>query len=145
MADRVHPAMPVGPEHPNGAALATTHGSEHTNPAVAFEPGDWPLKPIAGIYIGILVLIVISAFVLIAAYPTSLPDVNRNLTIAPPGPRLQTDAEGNLRRFRAEEEKRLSGYSWIDKGKGVVRIPIEEAMKRLVTTGIPDFPKAPQQ
>jgi hypothetical protein len=133
------------PEHPNAAALATSPGAEQTNPGIAFEPGDWPLKPVAAIYVGLLVLIVISAFVLIAAYPTSLPDVNRKLTIAPPGPRLQTDAEGNLRRFRAEEEKRLNGYSWIDKSKGVVRIPIEQAMKKLATTGIPDFPKAQQQ
>jgi hypothetical protein len=129
MAD--HPAMSPGPEHP-------------TNPAVAFEPTDWPLKPVAVIYVGILVLIVISAFVLIAAYPTSLPDVNRKLSIAPPGPRLQTDAEGNLRRFRAEEEKLLNTYSWVDKSKGVVRIPIEQAMKQLATSGIPDFPKAQQ-
>lgn len=145
MADPAHPAMPSGPEHRNGAALAATRASEQANPGIAFEPGDWPLKPVAGIYIGILILIVISAFVLIAAYPTSLPDVNRKLSIAPPGPRLQTDAGANLRRFRAEEEQCLNGYSWIDKSKGVVRIPIEEAMKRLVTTGIPDFPKAPQQ
>jgi hypothetical protein len=134
MAEAFHPAAPTGPEYPDGA-----------NPAIAFEPNDWPLKPVAAIAIVVLVLIVISAFVLIAAYPTSLPDVDRKLNIAPPGPRLQTDAQGNLRRFRAEEEKRLNGYSWIDKSKGVVRIPIEQAMKKLVTTGIPDFPKAQQQ
>ena len=135
MAD--HPAMPTG--------AAATPGSEQANPAIAFEQADWPLGPVAALYVGVLILIVISAFVLIAAYPTSLPDVNRKLSIAPPGPRLQTDAEGNLRRFRAEEEKRLNGYSWIDKSKGVVRIPIEQAMKKLVTNGIPDFPKAQQQ
>jgi hypothetical protein len=116
-----------------------------TNPTVAFEPTDWSLKPVAAIYVGLLVLIVICAFVLIAAYPTSLPDVNRQLSIAPPGPRLQTNAARNLQDFRAEEEKRLNGYSWVDRSKGVVRIPIEQAMKKLVTTGIPDFPKAQQQ
>ena len=135
MAD--HPAMPTG--------AAATADSEQANPATAFEQADWPLGPVAALYVGVLILIVISAFVLIAAYPTLLPDVNRKLSIAPPGPRLQTDAEGNLRRFRAEEEKRLNGYSWIDKSKGVVRIPIEQAMKKLVTNGIPDFPKAQQQ
>ena len=63
-------------EHPNTAAVATTPGSEQANPGIAFEPGDWPLKPVAALFVGILVLIVISAFVLIAAYPTSLPDVS---------------------------------------------------------------------
>src|SRR5262249_36394407 len=119
--------------------------SGRANPTVAFEQADWPLKPVAAIYVGVLILIVISAFVLIAAYPTSLTDVDRRLTIAPPGPRLQTDAAGNMRRFRAEEEKRLNAYSWVDRSKGIVRIPIEQAMKKLVTTGIPDFPKAQQQ
>jgi hypothetical protein len=82
--------------------------------------------------------------VLIAAYPTSLPDVDRNLSIAPPGPRLETDAQAQLQRFRAEEEKRLNGYYWVDKQKGIVHIPIEQAMKKLAATGVPGFPKGQQ-
>jgi len=114
------------------------------NPNIAYEPSDWPLAPVAALYIGLLVLLVISAFVLMAAYPTALPDVGRNLRIAPPGPRLQTNAPADLRRFRANEEQRLDSYYWVDKNKGVVHIPIEQAMQQLVSTGIPDFPKAQQ-
>jgi hypothetical protein len=111
------------------------------NATTAFEPTDWSLRPVALIYLGTLVLLVISCFVLIAAYPNTLPDVDRTLHIAPPGPRLQTDAERDLRKFRADEERRLNTYYWIDKQKGIVHIPIEQAMKKLAATGAPGFPK----
>lgn len=110
----------------------------------AFEPTDWNVAPIAAIYVGILVLLVISCFAIFKAYPNSLRDVSRTLDINPPGPRLQTHAEADLRRFRAEQDSRLNGYYWIDKQKGIAHIPIEEAMKKLAQTGISGFPKAQQ-
>lgn len=113
-------------------------------PNVAFEPTDWNLGPVALIYAGTLVLLIVTCFVVIAAYPTSLPDVGRKLRITPPGPGLQTDPERDLQRLRAKEERKLNTYYWIDKQKGVVHIPIEQAMKNLAAAGIPGFPKAQQ-
>ena len=110
-------------------------------PEVAFEPTDWAIAPVGWIYLGVVLLLILSTLMLIAAYPTALPDVERNLRIAPPGPRLQTDPQADLRNFRAEEERRLETYSWTDKERGIVRIPIQQAMKNLVTTGVPGFPK----
>jgi hypothetical protein len=119
-------------------------GYQLENPNTAFEPSDWPLAPVALIYFAILMLIAISCLVLIAAFPDALPDVDRTLRIAPPGPRLQTDPEAELRQFRAEEEKWLNTYRWIDKQNGVVHIPIAEAMKKLARTGAPGFPERQQ-
>jgi hypothetical protein len=113
-------------------------------PTTDFERSDWPLAPIAFLYAAILVLLVVSAWVLIAAYPDSLPDVDRTLRIAPPGPNLQTDSQADLKKLRAAEDKQLNSYYWIDKKKGVVHIPIEEAMKKLATSGIAGFAKAQQ-
>jgi hypothetical protein len=115
--------------------------ARHDNPAVAYEKSDWRLGTVAWVYAGTLALLVVCCFVLIAAYPTSLPDVDRSLRIEPPGPRLQTNAAADLERFRADEQRRLDSYTWIDREKGTVRIPIQEAMKKLVETGIPGFPK----
>ena len=120
----------AGAEHPQQLGAKT-----------AFEPTDWSLAPVAWTYIGTAILLVVSAFVLIAAYPKALPDVGRTLRIAPPGPRLQISPERDLEQFRADEEKRLNSYYWIDKQKGTVHIPIDEAMKKVVETGIPGFPK----
>lgn len=109
------------------------------NPDTAFEPSDWTVAPVALVYAGTLVLLVISSLVLMVAYPTSLPDVGRRLRIAPPGPILQTDPQDDLRCFRAEEDKRLNTYYWVDKSKGVVHIPIAQAMSKLARSGIPSF------
>ena len=114
------------------------------NPDTAFEPTDWKLMPVAAIYMGTLLLLVISCAAIFVAYPGSMRDVGRTLSIDPPGPRLQTDTAADLRRFRAEEAQRLNSYYWIDKQKGTVHIPIEQAMRKLVKTGIPGFPKAQQ-
>ncbi len=124
------------------AAVAAGHQQEEARPA--FEPTDWALWPVAAVFVGVVALLVISCFVLIVAYPTALPDVPRTLRIAPPGPHLQTDAQKDLRRFRAEEEKRLNTYYWIDKQRGVVHIPIGQAIKKLAATGVPGFPKGEQ-
>ncbi len=125
-------------------ATPETDARRDRRPNIAFEPTDWPVGPIALIYVGVLVLLVISPLVLILGYPNALSDVGRSLRISPPGPRLQTDADSDLQRFRADEEKRLNSYYWIDKHKGTVHIPIEQAMKKLVVDGIPGFPKEQQ-
>jgi len=126
------------------AAMANAEAEQSTRAKTAFEPTDWDVAPIALIYIGVLVLLVISCFAIAIAYPNTLGDVSRSLRINPPGPRLQTNEAADLRRFRAEEERRLNGYHWIDKQKGIVRIPIGEAMQKLARSGIDGFPKAQQ-
>jgi hypothetical protein len=122
---------------------ATVHATpqDGTNPIITYERSDWSVGPVAIVYAGILALLVICCFVLIAAYPTSLPDADRSLRIEPPGPRLQTNPGADLARFRADEQKRLDTYYWIDRQQGTVHIPIGEAMKKVVQTGIPGFPK----
>ena len=132
---------PASEPQPHSSAVGTVESVQRENPTTAFEPTDWSLRPVALIYASIPVLLVISSFVLIAAYPNALPDVDRSLHISPPGPRLQTDAAGDLQKFRADEERRLNTYYWIDKQKGVVHIPIEQAMKKLAASGAPGFPK----
>jgi hypothetical protein len=124
--------------------VAAGSAAQFENPNTAFEPSDWSLGPVALVYVAILLLLVISCLVLIVAFPDALPDVDRTLRISPPGPRLETNPQAELQRFRAEEERRLNTYGWIDKQKGIVRIPINEAMKKLARTGAPGFPERPQ-
>ena len=47
----------------------------------------------------------------------------------PPEPRLQTAPAKDLAALRAEEDTVLGSYGWVDRGAGVVRIPIERAKK----------------
>ncbi len=122
-------------------AMSNAEADRPTNAKTAFEPSDWNVAPVAAVYVGVLLLLVISCVATIIAYPNSLPDVSRALRINPPGPRLQTDDAADLRRFRSGENDRLNSYYWIDKQKGVVHIPIGEAMKKLAQSGIDGFPK----
>ena len=50
----------------------------------------------------------------------------------PAGPVLQVNGPGDLAKQRAAEDSTLSTYGWVDRGAGIVRIPIEQAMQRLV-------------
>src|SRR5687767_2746859 len=55
----------------------------------------------------------------------------------PPEPRLQTNPRQDFNDLRAREDQVLSSYGWVDKDKGVVRIPIERAMQLIVDRGLP--------
>jgi hypothetical protein len=50
----------------------------------------------------------------------------------PPEPRLQVTPYDDLNRMRAEEDKVLNSYAWIDQPGGVARIPIARAMDLIV-------------
>ncbi len=56
-----------------------------------------------------------------ARIPTALPPTA--------GVALEPDAIAALARFRKEKSALLEGYAWVDRAHGVVRIPIEEAMR----------------
>lgn len=56
---------------------------------------------------------------------------------AVPAPRLQTDAPADLNGLRDAERNELESYGWLDRRKGVVRIPVERAMALLVERGLP--------
>jgi hypothetical protein len=76
------------------------------------------------------------------AFPHSIPDQRRNLTITPPPPRQQVAPSLDRAQYVAEQKLKLDTYYWIDRDRGIVHIPIEEAMKRVAAHGIPGFPKA---
>ena len=54
------------------------------------------------------------------------------------GPNLQDDNPlVEMARIRGEESEKLNSYNWVDEKNGVVRIPIDEAKKLLLTRGLP--------
>jgi len=64
----------------------------------------------------------------------------------PPPPRLQMmpgspseskSPEYEMTLMREEEEQKLTTYGWVNRDAGIVRIPIDEAMKRLLEKGVP--------
>jgi hypothetical protein len=55
----------------------------------------------------------------------------------PPEPRLQEDPFADLIAQHAEEDAVLGSYGFVDRQAGVVRIPIEEAMRIVAERGLP--------
>ena len=68
-----------------------------------------------------------------AKYPLAAAQGHRE----PPEPRLQTDPRQDLADMRAKEDEVLGSYGWVDKNAGVVRIPIDAAMKLTLERGLP--------
>jgi hypothetical protein len=42
------------------------------------------------------------------------------------------DGDDRIERWQADRRQRLNSYGWVDRQKGVIHIPIEEAMKEVV-------------
>jgi hypothetical protein len=123
------------------------------NPDVKHERSDVNIRPIllfglvmviAGIIIHLTIWLMFSFFdtraqlQLPRQYPLAAGAQNQ----LPPEPRLQTNPREDLKEFRAGEDQVLGSYGWIDKGAGVVRIPIPEAMKLTLDRGLPARPVA---
>jgi hypothetical protein len=58
-------------------------------------------------------------------------------------PRLVTSEPQALAEFRGQEERLLTGYGWVEKDKGLARIPIEQAMRIVAAQGLPKFEAQP--
>lgn len=131
--------------HMPHAAAPHDHGH---GPDVHHETSDVNLRGILGFAAGLTVAAVFIHFIVWLlftyfdvretrqpppVYPLAAQQENR----LPPEPRLQTQPREDLRELRAHEEEILSSYGWVDKNAGVVRIPIDRAMKMLVERGVP--------
>lgn len=68
----------------------------------------------------------------------------RRMTQAFPAPRVQTDdGDQDVVDLHAREDLLLDHYSWIDEGKGTVRIPISRAMEIIAKQGLPVVQQPP--
>jgi hypothetical protein len=128
------------------------HGHEHTNPAVAHERRDVNVFQISAFGIGLLLGCIIVVFAMwgLFTYLFKREDA-RNLgnqpaammserAKLPPEPRLQAEPKVELKDLKADEETILNSYGWIDPNKGIVRIPIDQAIDIVAQKGLPSKP-----
>ena len=60
-------------------------------------------------------------------------------------PRLQTDnGADELARLERRQRAKLAGYGWIDRDAGLIRIPIDQAMRAIVARGDDGFRPLPE-
>jgi hypothetical protein len=103
-----------------------------------YEKRDIRFPLIAKGFLGLavaLLLVALASATVLRFFSSGFPaDVRRPL---PPEPRLQADPVADLRRQRAEEDAVLREYAWVDRSRGVIRLPIERAMTLLLQRGLP--------
>ena len=139
MADR-HRDNPGHREHPENL--------ENLDHSVSHEHSDVNIRAILGFGAALVVVAAVIHLVIYvlfgyftsrenakvpAEYPLAVAAGDR----VPPEPRLQTDPRQDLADLRAKEDELLGSYGWVDRNAGVVRIPIEAAMKLTLERGLP--------
>ena len=106
---------------------------------------------VGGIGVSVIVLVVATVVIFGAVWafyrylgeqavrpqPVEFPLATNAMRRLPPEPRLQTDPRDDLANLRRAEDEVLQSYAWIDRNAGVVRIPIEQAMKLTAERGLP--------
>jgi hypothetical protein len=132
------------------------HETDVDNTTVHHEESDVNIRAIFGFGLGLFIVAVIvqvAIYLLFAYYTNSSAKAEQNTrqyplaegqeNRLPPEPRLQTNPRQDLQDLRAQEERLLDGYTWVDRNAGVVRIPIDEAMKLTLQRGLPSRAAAP--
>ena len=89
---------------------------------------------VVGTVVAWLAYVALGMWVLTLVWPKSI----RPPLVEPgtcPAPRLQGDPVAEYNRLTAEQLAELGSYAWVDRGAGIVRIPIERAIDLLAARG----------
>jgi hypothetical protein len=113
---------------------------ERVREETAHEPSDASARLILGLAALVAMTVIAAVTILSFAYRSALSPPSQGPLALPPKPRLVIDEPAHLRRFEAEEKKRLDSWGWVDRRRGIVHIPIAEAMKRAAAHGFADWP-----
>jgi hypothetical protein len=129
------------------------HGHDpDVNPGVSHERRDVNVFQISAFGIGLLLACIVTVFAMWAMFDWLFAREDQknasNPAAAmmnerpklPPEPRLQAQPKVELKDLRADEDVILSTYGWIDPNKGIVRIPIDQAIDMVAQKGLPSKP-----
>jgi hypothetical protein len=135
------------------------HGHSHaplSNPQVSHERRDINVFQISAFGIGLALGFIIVVFAMWAMFDylfsyankqdASNPNVSMmNERAKPPEPHLQPEPgepgpKEQLSNMRGDEDAILSSYGWVDASKGIVRIPIDQAIDMALRKGLPSSP-----
>lgn len=122
-----------------------------------YEPHDasaWAVT-LAGLgFLFALGVVIVAATVLFLALTGASPSIQipppgeaisaNPPTPQPPPPRLETAPGQALSVVRTQEDTLLYSYAWVDRSRGIVRIPIDRAMVLVAEQGLPIRPGAHQ-
>ena len=120
---------------------------ENSNPS-GHETSDVNVWGVGQFAIALILIILASLVLLIGLFRffQSREETNQVTHVEPaklfPEPQLQKTPSLDLEVLRAEEDKLLRGYAWVDSQKGLVHIPIDQAIDLLARRGLPSRSEA---
>jgi hypothetical protein len=127
----------------------------HTTGALDHERSDAQIRPLALFLAGLVGSVVFVGLVVWLLFDVLFATVNTPATglhMAPTltnrdagQPPLQVVPLHDMQALRAREDRILSATEWIDREKGLARIPIAAAMEQIATGGLPKWPPIIEQ
>ena len=99
------------------------------------EPDSTQPKLLLAVAGAVLLLLAIAFGVVLWFYTANVPPHGPTVPKTFPSPRLMQDESDWLNRTQTEQRARLQGWRWIDRNKGLISIPIDEAMRRIAAKG----------
>lgn len=126
----------------------TDHGKPN---GIQYEKTDIDIAAVTKLGIAIVLITVVTAALLVPVInllkargekhdPPAPPIAGFGPDRKAPEPRLQERPFDDWQALHRQQVEQLSSYGWVDEGKGIARIPIEEAMRRLAQQGLPARP-----
>ena len=121
------------------------------DPQIGHETTDVNVWAVGKFAIGLVIVAIVSLALLFALlkFFQSRQETSVANSVEPtklfPEPQLQKTPILDLKAIRAEEDKLLTGYAWVDQKKGVVRIPVARAIEVLAKRGLPSRSITPAQ
>jgi len=99
------------------------------------EAPDIVLRPVllTGLFIVVFTAATLAGIRWYKVFEIPVPNVETPQTFAPPT--LQQNPEADLARMQTDQRRRLETYDWVDRQRGIARMPITEAMHRLADQG----------
>ncbi|MGD0300522.1 MAG: hypothetical protein ABSE86_25845 [Bryobacteraceae bacterium] len=85
----------------------------------------------------LVALLVVGIFQFFSHTYQTQESAKQNQQQIPPEPRIEVEPYKQLLDVHAREDHVLSSYAWVDKGQGIVRIPIDQAIDQLAKKGLP--------
>jgi hypothetical protein len=134
--------------HPTEPEMHPTE--PESNPTVAHEETDADTRAITRFGIGLAFVLVICNVLIwwlfdhLAARESRLSPavpaiVKLQAPREPPEPRLQGNPQLDMRNMLNEEDAVLNHYGWVDPDRGIVRIPVQQAIDIVAQKGLPQF------
>lgn len=118
-----------------------------SDPGQRHEQRDINVWAIGKVGIGLVLTTIASIFIVLgvfrylemeySAQPPAQPAEIQDARQLPPEPRLVPNESENLREMRTAEDQILNGYSWTDQQHTQVKIPIDQAIDKLLQKGLP--------